>query len=433
MGSVPDDPAWLISVDDHVIEPPSLWVDRLPRSDRDRGPRVMHDETGMAWRYEDKRVPLINHIATAGKTEEQRNAPPAPMASYDEMRPGCYDPSERVKDMDRAGVLASLPFPTFPRFCGQEFLEASDRGLAFRCVKAYNDWMIEEWCGTAPGRFIPLIILPLWDPALAASEIDRCAGRGAKAVAFSENPAQLGLPSIHDRDRYWDPVWRAAGDASLPICTHLGSSSRLPSTSRDSPTAVTFALATLNLMSTCIDWLFSDNFIRFPQLRLCLSEGGISWIPAALERCEQVLEEQGSWIRSADAPAPRDLFHEHVFGCTIRDRVGIALIEEIGVDNVMLETDYPHGATSWPDSIGLAHELFKGLSPDARQRVFLGNAQRVFNFEPVYPGQASTSLASVPMPSISTSTRSPGSTVGGSGGDPSRITSPGSSVHSRDR
>ena len=108
--------------------------------------------------------------------------------------------------MDRAGVLASLCFPTITRFCGQLFMEASDREFGLVCLKAYNDWMIDEWCGAAPGRYIPLFLIPMWDPQLAVAEMERCAAKGATTFAFSENPAPLGLPTIHDKDRYWDPV-----------------------------------------------------------------------------------------------------------------------------------------------------------------------------------------------------------------------------------
>ena len=167
-------------------------------------------------------------------------------------------------------------------------------------MKAYNDWMIEEWSGSAPGRFIPMIIIPLWDPALAAAEVERTAALGAKAIAFSENPYALGLPSIHSRDRYWDPLWTAAQDTGMPICTHVGSSSKLPTTSPDAPFIVTMILAPFNAGITCADWLFSGLFVRFPTLKLCLSEGGIGWMPYVLERCEYSLERQGAWLSTME-------------------------------------------------------------------------------------------------------------------------------------
>ena len=109
--------------------------------------------------------------------------------------------------MDTNWTQASLCFPNFPRFCGQTFLEASDRELALLCVRAYNDWMVEEWCGASDGRLVPLCLVPLWDPQLAAAEVERNAARGVRAVCFSEIPAYLGLPSIHSGE--WDPFFAA--------------------------------------------------------------------------------------------------------------------------------------------------------------------------------------------------------------------------------
>lgn len=397
---------WLISVDDHVLEPGHVWDSRLPEKLRERGPRLRTDANGEAWFYDGKRIPTIGLAAAAGKKKEEFS--PLPM-SYEDMRPGCYDATARLEDMDRDGVLASMCFPSFPRFCGQTFYEGEDRQLGLLCVKAYNDWMIEEWAGAAPGRFIPLILIPLWDPRLAAEEIERTAGLGAKAVAFSENPVPLGLPSIHDKDRYWDPVFAAAADAGMPICTHLGSSSSLPKTSPDMPMIGTVAMQPVNIALTCIDWLFSDVLPRHPRLKLCLSEGGIGWIPYVLERCDYVLERQGYWAARGDfsgdlvsgtakaaedrggldlSVPPSQLFREHVYGCFIDDIHGANSIDLIGVDNVMIETDYPHTDSSWPHSIEMAHKRLGHLSAEDQYKVLRGNAERVFNFTPAEPPAA---------------------------------------------
>ena len=136
--------------------------------------------------------------------------------TYDEMRPGCYEPKARLEDMDINWVEASLSFPTFPRFCGQTFLEAKDRELAEACVYAYNDWMVEEWCGDSGGRLIPLTLIPLWDADLAAAEVRRNAARGVRAVCFSEIPPHLG-PAEHPH-RLLGPVLRRRARRRRPSC-----------------------------------------------------------------------------------------------------------------------------------------------------------------------------------------------------------------------
>ena len=184
--------------------------------------------------------------------------------TYDEMRPGCYDPKARLDDMDIDHVEASLCFPTFPRFCGQTFAEAKDKELALACVRAYNDWMVEEWCGDSGGRLIPLCIVPLWDVELAAAEIRRNAARGVHAVAFSRDPGQArsadaSTPATGTRSS------QACAETETLVCMHIGSSSQMPATSADAPPAVAATLSFGNAMSSMSDFLFSGVLVRYPR------------------------------------------------------------------------------------------------------------------------------------------------------------------------
>ena len=226
------------------------------------------------WVYEDLVYINKRHVAAVGFDRDDMTLSPI---TYDEMRPGCYDPKARLDDMDINHVEASLCFPTFPRFCGQTFLEAKDQELALACVHAYNDWMVEEWCGDSGGRLIPLCIVPLWDAELAAAEVRRNAARGVHAVCFSEIPPKLGLPSIHSG--YWDPFFAACEETDTVVCMHIGSSSQMPATSADAPAAVAATLSFNNAMASLTDFLFSGVLVRFPTLKLAYSEGQIGWIP----------------------------------------------------------------------------------------------------------------------------------------------------------
>jgi predicted TIM-barrel fold metal-dependent hydrolase len=393
---------WLVSVDDHVLEPKDLWQSRVPGKYRSQAPRLVTDNEGETWVYEGKRVPTSGLAAVAGKRREEFSFEPV---TYAEMRPGCYDSVARLDDMNSAGILASLCFPSFPRFCGQIFYEANDRDLAFLCVQAYNNWMIEEWCGSAPGRFIPLIILPLWDPKLSAQEIRRCADQGTHAVAFSENPEPLGLPTINDPARYWDPVWDACQDTETVVCMHTGSSSVPMRFSSNSYTLMNLAWGAGSRVSgTLLDWMFASVFDRFPKLKIALSEGGIGWMPYFLERAEQVIDKQRHWAargeqifdrRAATVQIDtskalnlegfdlRERFRDHVYGCFIDDFVGLSHIRELGVDNIMIETDYPHADSTWPNCISHAHKQLEttDLSDAEKYKVLRGNAERVFQFK----------------------------------------------------
>jgi len=279
-------------------------------------------------------VPTGGLAASAGMRKEDFT----PNAiSYADMLPGCYDISARIDDMNVGGILASLCFPSFPRFCGQVFWEAADKELALHCVQSYNDWMIDEWCGTVPGRYIPLIIIPLWDPAAAAVEMERCAAKGATTFAFSENPEPLGLPTIHDPNRYWDPVLSAAQDLQMVVSMHVGSSSTMPVISSDAPGLANLTFGAIRAAGTMLAWLFSDVFERTPGVKIALSEGNIGWMPYFIERAEQVIDKQRHWAKNtntafyqnevATQQLMADLDHldvratirDHIFGCFIEE------------------------------------------------------------------------------------------------------------------
>ncbi len=392
----------IVSCDDHLIEPPSVWVDRVPANLADTVPHVVEEDGVSVWHYEDREIRIPWLIAQAGRPRDEIRPG---FASYNEMRPEYFDAAARVPDLDADGVLASLCFPMVPRYCGQTFNEARDKDTALLCVRAYNDWVIEEWAGGAPGRYIPLVIVPLWDPRLAAEEAERTAGLGARAIAFSENPSKLGLPSLHDRDGYWDPLLRAADETQMPLCAHFGSSSTMPSTSPDAPIWVQSLLSPLSLAEAFADWLFCGKLEQYPNLRICLSEGGIGWIPFLLERAEFIRDSMfwakdwDPWDHGAEATTPRpdhspaELFRQHIYGCFIDDTFGARNLEQVGVDNVMLETDYPHGDTSFPRSMANADRLLGSYDAEIRYKVMQGNARRLFRWP-----EGLTTIGSAPDP-----------------------------------
>jgi predicted TIM-barrel fold metal-dependent hydrolase len=386
---------WLISVDDHILEPSSVWIDRVAAKDRDRAPHMVEEGDMEFWVYDGKRYPSSGLSACAGKKKEEFSPEPV---TYKEMRPGCYDPVARLEDMDRAGILASLCFPTITRFCGQLFMEASDREFGLVCLKAYNDWMIEEWCGAAPGRYIPLILIPMWDPPAAAKEMERCAEKGANAFMFSENPSKLGLPTIHDRDRYWEPVISTAHDLQMVVSMHVGSSSEVPQIAPDSPFMANLAWGAIRTSGAMLSWLFSGVFTRYPNVKIALSEGEIGWMPYFLERAEQVVDKQRYWVARGhkfmghastdvdmDTLNVRELFREHVFGCFIEDHHGIASIDEIGENNIMCETDYPHSDSTWPNCLTAVKKIISHLPTETQYKILRGNAERLYRFTPAEP------------------------------------------------
>jgi predicted TIM-barrel fold metal-dependent hydrolase len=401
----------IISVDDHLVEPPDLWQRWLPAKHREAGPRVVEGPWEMVsealnprafrsgwsafrvaldgpktdwWVYESHRSGTLIGNASAGLAPTDVVAGPVRFA---DMRRGCFDGKARLEDMDSNYVERSLCFPTFARFCGQTFLHGQDKDLALACVRAYNDFMVEEWAGESRGRLIPLCLIPLWDAGLAAAEVRRNADRGVRAVAFSELPAMLGLPSIHDRNRYWDPFFSACEDTGTVICMHIGSSSQVPITSEDAPAHVQISLTTVNSQLSISDWLLSGLLARFPGLKLAYSEGQIGWMPYQLERLDTLWRRRhyhDEWDPNITKP-PSHYVRGHIWGCFFEDDFGLSVRETIGIDIITFETDYPHQDSTWPHSKEYATKVMGHLPQDEVDKIVRNNAIALFDLPASIP------------------------------------------------
>ena len=393
----------IISVDDHIMEPPNVWQDRLPAKFKEVGPRLVRlkvkdmkfvggvfsyseareNEDGTWcdwWLTEDLKYPLVRLMAAAGYPREEVTVTPITM---DDMRKGCWEQAARLEDMDTNHTEVSLSFPTFPRFCGQTFLERKDKELADLCVKAYNDWMFDEWCAGSGGRLVPLPIVQLWDAELAAAEVRRNAARGGHAVCFTEIPPFLGLPSVHDKDGYWDPFFRACAETESIVCMHIGSSSKMPSTSADAPPAVGSTLTYMNAAMSMTDYLMSGILERFPTLKLAYSEGQIGWIPYILERADAVWKDNVAWGGVADKVKrpPSEYYYESIYGCFFDDPHGLKNLKSVGLDNITFETDYPHSDSTWPHSLKVAMDIMEGLTDEEIVKVVRTNAIRMLHLD----------------------------------------------------
>jgi predicted TIM-barrel fold metal-dependent hydrolase len=371
----------LVSVDDHVVEPPDLFERHLPEKYRDIAPHVVHEANGTdVWHFLDFEIPNVGLNAVAGRPREEYGIDPT---SFDELRPGCYDVHERVLDMDSNGLLGSLNFPSLPGFAGRLFAAMTDKDAALALDRAYNDWHIEEWCGAAPGRFIPLAVPPIWDPDLIAQEVRRVARKGCHAITFPENPVPLGLPSLHQE--HWDPVWRACADEGTVVCMHIGSSSKLAFTAPDAPIDVMIALQPMNIVQAAADLIHSPVFKKYPNVTVALSEGGIGWIPYFLERIDHTYLTHKEWT-GADfgGQLPSEVFMEHVILCFIEDEFGARHAREIGVDRICIETDYPHSDAIWPNAPEVldAHFALTDLTDDEIDKMTHANAMTFFGYDP---------------------------------------------------
>ena len=366
----------VISVDDHIVEPPDAFEGRMPARFAEQAPRVVQKDDADIWVFDGKEIPNIGFNAVVGRPVDEYSFEPS---RFVDMRRGAWDIDARVADMDLSGIYASLCFPSFlPGFAGQRLqLTTSDPELALASVRAWNDWHLEVWCGTHPGRMIPCQLPYLLDPEIGAQEIYRNAERGFRALSFSEGPHEFGLPSVHTD--HWDPILRACAETGTVVNLHIGSSGTSPTTSDDAPADVTGALFFGYAMFAVVDWLFSGIPLRYPDIRIVSSEGGIGWVPALLDRLdhmESYRDMYGTWTGDL---RPAEVLQRNFWFCALDDPSTMPLRDRIGVGHILVEQDYPHCDSTWPGTQASLARQLAGLSPDEIQKVTWENASLLYS------------------------------------------------------
>ena len=380
----------VISVDDHLVEPPDLFDGRLPARYADVAPRVVEDERGsQVWAYDGRTYPNIGLNAVVGRRRDDWSMEPA---RFDEMRPGCYDIDARIADMDLAGIWGSLCFPSLiAGFSGTVFSKTRDAELGLAVTRAWNDWHLDYWAGTHPERIIPLQLPWLRDPAAAAEEVRVNAARGFRAVSFPELPFHGGWPTLHSGA--WDPFFAACEETETVVCLHTGSGQWAPSPAPDTPFETITTLFPANALVACADWLWSGVPVRFPRLRIAMSEGGLGWVLMLAERADYVLAhsasgaEGGAW--SGDL-LPSEVLRRNFWFCSIDDPSAFAVVDRIGVDRVMVESDYPHADSTWPDTQAVLEASIGHLDAEAVRRITHANAAELFRHPLPPPGWLET-------------------------------------------
>lgn len=368
----------IISVDDHLIEPADMFTERVPRKFGEAAPRIIDVNGVEAWKIEDTVLHNMGLNAVAGRPPEEWNDEPT---NFEELRPGCYQIEPRIKDMDVNGVYASLCFPSrIAGFGGARFYEVKDPELGAACVRAWNDWYHDEWMSPYPDRIIGLQLAHLRDPELAASEIRRNAERGFTALSFPEVPTKVGLPSL--RSGYWDPIFRACEETGTVVCLHTGSAGHLSDIESDSPRDALVSLFPAYALLSAMSWLWSMVPSRFPNLKIILAEGGIGWVPMILDRLHYMDSHAGqaqtfeAWTDKEHTPS--EVLLRNFNFCAFDDPSALVNRHLIGVENIMIEVDYPHADGTWPDTQPFYAELFSDIPKAERDRICWKNAAELF-------------------------------------------------------
>ncbi|MDG2078821.1 MAG: amidohydrolase family protein [Pseudomonadales bacterium] len=372
----------LISVDDHVVEPPEMFDNHMTKKELETiAPRMIEDGGKNFWLYEGNKIGNMGLNAVVGRPKEEYGMEPL---RYQDMRKAVYSIDERIDDMNANGILSSLCFPTFPTFAGNLFHQSKDKKAALRVIEAYNDWHIDEWAAKHPGRIIPMALLPIWDSAAMVAEVKRVVAKGCRAISFPDNPSVNGFPSLHNA--HWDDLWEICAAHDVVINCHIGTGAAPPHSSPETPIDAWISTFPMAIANSAADWLYGEFLHKYDNLKISLTEGGVGWVPYFLERSEFTLNHHGSWTKSHfHGKRPTEVFREHFLTCFIEDESGLRNRDLVGINNILFECDYPHSDCTWPYTPeNTFRQLESANMTDAEiNTVTHLNAIKYFNFDPI--------------------------------------------------
>ena len=367
----------LISVDDHIQEPPDLWTHRLAKSRwGDRMPRLVRAADGTERWVVDGRLLLDGRAARAGALMADRNREPS---RWTDVPPAAYLPSERLKAMDAAGIDYSVLYPTVAGLAGETFGRLEDPELELACVQAYNDWLIEEWAA-ASERFIPQCIVPIGPVEATVAEIKRAVAMGHRGVVFPSLPMHLrAVPHVSGAE--YDPVWTTCEELNVPVCLHAGASSELQyepfsgltPVLAEALNGVTRPVSSVFVISL---YSFSRVLLRHPRLRVVLSESALSWGMLYLEWADHQFEHDGL-AREGYTLKPSEMFHRQCYFTSWFDAVA-PFAGYVGAEHILWCTHFPLATSTWPRTEETIARCFRNVAAEDRERVLWKNAASLY-------------------------------------------------------
>ena len=370
-----------ISADDHAQEHPRVWTSRMSKTKwGERIPQLRDESDGAQyWSVDGRRVDLPG-VALAGAAMQDRTRTPR---CWDEVPAAAYDPNERLKAMDRDGVDYSVLYPVVAGLAGETFARIDDPGLELDCVRAYNDWLVEEWAAVSP-RFVPQCIVPLWPPEAAAAEIRRAVAKGHKGVVYPASPMELrAVPHINDAA--YDPIWATCEELGVPLCFHSGASRKIqmaPGESFPPAAAAAFRDITRSLSSIAVlaNFILSRILHRFPNLKVVFAESSLGWGAYEIEYADYQSAADG--LPNEGYPLkPSELFARQCYFTCWYDRESVRVRRYLGSKNILWSTQFPLATSCWPESRERLAPALSNVPEDERRQMLWENAAKLYRLE----------------------------------------------------
>jgi predicted TIM-barrel fold metal-dependent hydrolase len=373
----------LVSADSHVNEPGDLWVERIDKAFRDRAPRVVDNlpgrQPGSYLVLEE--IPPIHLTQGLGAGKKPEELPTFfQQTTYKDARRGGWDPAERLKDMEMDGVEAEVIYTTL----GFRQFWFKDAALQQACFRAYNDWLA-EYCSYAPKQLAGLALISLYDIEEAVWELQRCRQIGLKGAMIWASPPEDRPYSAP----LYDPFWAAAQDLHMPLSLHaitgMGPESQATrAMGREIQPVDRYLRAVTGadeVKRTLTVFIFSGVLERFPGLKLVSAENNVGWLPFVIQRWDQAHASSRYMQTTPLKLRPSEYFHRQVYATFIDDSVGVENRHQIGIDNIMWSSDYPHTASTWPHSQDIIARDFKAAPEEEKWKIVRENVIALYDLD----------------------------------------------------
>lgn len=375
----------VISTDNHINEPPGTYVDRVPKALKDRAPRVLRGaDGGDGWSMDGKPPKTTFGLGatgaiTRGNFEKYRLSG----LRWDEIPAGNFDGRAHIEANEEDGVDAAV---IYPAVVGAAY-GLADRELALACVRAYNDWLIDDFCSADPAKLLSLPYMPIEDGMdVAVAEAERVIAKGAAGLCLPPLPKEVGY-----HDRMYDPLWQVASEAHVPVTIHRPPGNGVSMKESPTPSTSIYLEPGLNIVgivqkffgaiNPISNMIFAGTFERFPELVFIVAEVNCGWLPELAQMMDQEFERQKHWAHPPFEQLPSSYLGKNVFVTMLDDYVGCAFakVDKATARTTMFSTDYPHSATLWPNSSSYIATMTEGMDDATRHDILAGNAIRAYN------------------------------------------------------
>ena len=378
----------VVDADTHIVEVGDIWTSRAPTALLDHVPHVEVIDGAPTWVMEG--TPLGGAfkgtvIDTGGDKVETVRAY-TDWRGLEDMHAGSYSVDARLEVMDATGIYAQVVFPNNVGLGGQGVARATtERSLLNTCIEIYNDWSA-ELMEESGGRLLPMAVMPAWNVDDCVREARRAQGLGFRGVNMTADPSDQGAPDL--ADRVWDPLWEVLAELELPVHFHIGNSETAmsffekyawASQSEGMQLAICGTLLFIGNARSVVNIIGSGMLERHPGLQIVSVESGVGWIPFVLEGLRYEMIENAPHDRAKLPLTPMEYFQRQMYATTWFEHADLAyVVDRVGADRILFETDFPHPTCLYPDPLGVAAEHMRDLTPTAREQILGGNACRLY-------------------------------------------------------